>query len=101
MNILKVILFKYFYQLLFYYFILQGCGNQIFDYSKTILIKDNGTTTSTDNNSTKDSQASSSLYKPNLDVMSEPLVRPGTRTVDRCGENTKRLPEVEVASPTR
>ena len=101
MNILKVILFKYFYRFLFCYFILQGCGNQIFDYSKTILIKDNETTTtSTDNNSTKDSQASS-LYKPSLDVMSEPLVRPGTQTVDRCGENTKRLPEVEVASPTR
>eukprot|EP00111_Clytia_hemisphaerica_P015485 TCONS_00045727-protein len=84
----------------------KGCGNQIFDYSKTIVLHESKETVkSTSPQSSSEFHTTSSLdttLKPSTSLFvkdADILNRPGTRTVDRSGENHKQLPVVEVASP--
>lgn len=59
---------------------IQGCGNQIFDYSKIITLR----------------ETEEELADTVTDTAEVELKRPGTRTIDSSGENFKHLPVVEI-----
>lgn len=58
----------------------KGCGNQIFDYSKIITLR----------------ETEEELADTVTDTAEVELKRPGTRTIDSSGENFKHLPVVEI-----
>jgi len=77
---------------------LQGCGNQIFDYSKIIILTQDNKITPIELEATSSSSLDAQCTAGALASFEMDIQRPSTRTIDSWGENPKQLPVVEIES---